>query len=95
MPPNKRPVLKTGELAYWDSVRGMVPCKVTKITGKSGPAGSDQQVYAKLTAARSPYKRGELVSGWGLHFVPRAAYFRRRLGSRIGYYTVTVDRVST
>jgi hypothetical protein len=85
-----RPVLRAGSLAYWDSMSGMIPCKVTAIEGKSGAASSDQTVAFRLTADRGAYKRGERFECWALHVVPRDAYFKRRHGARIGYYTVEV-----
>lgn len=66
-----RPVLKTGDLAALDTFAGAIPCKVLSITGTSGRCGSDQGVTVRLTAARGAYKRGEVLTAWGLHVVPR------------------------
>lgn len=91
-PKDLRPVLRAGCLAYWDSMSGPIPCKVISITGKSGPASSDQAVSFKITAHRGPYKRGEVFCDvWALHVVPRGALKQRRLGARITYYTVEVQ----
>ena len=86
-----RPVLRSGDRAYWDTFAGMIPVKVLSISGESGAAGSKQNVKFKLTGERGPYKRGEIHESWALHVVPRGAYFPRRYGARIGYYTVEVD----
>ena len=81
--------LKTGDLAYYDSLAGCLPCKVLSITGHSGPGGSSQTVTFKLTADRSRYgfKRSEVLTAWGLHVCPRRAVH----GNRIRFYTVQAD----
>lgn len=63
--------LKTGDLAFFDSLSGLVPCKVISITGKSGPASALQAVRFKLTVSRGRYKRGEVLSSSALHVCPR------------------------
>ena len=63
--------LRTGDLAYYNSFSGLIPCKVTKITGPFGFAGSEQNVTFTLTANRGPYRRGESLTQWALHVVPR------------------------
>ncbi len=83
-----RPVLRVGDLAYYDSMVGMIPCRVMAIRGESGPASSASSALVKTTAARNGWPRGTMFDTWTLHVVPRAAYFRRRYDARIGYYTV-------
>ena len=50
--------LTVGSKALYDSISGLIPCKVTAITGKSGIASSEQQVTVLLTATRGAYRRG-------------------------------------
>lgn len=81
--------LKTGDLAFYDTFAGMIPCKVIGITGRSGPAGSNQTVRFQITAKRGAYKRGEILERWGLHVCPRGAVH----GQRIRFYCVEADNV--
>jgi hypothetical protein len=85
---NTRPVLRAGDLAYVDSMAGMIPCLVISIRGKSGAPSAEQRVIVRLTARRGCYARGLKMEEFGNRIVPRAAYFPRRHGARIGYYTV-------
>ena len=78
--------LKTGDLAYYDSFAGLIPCKVLAITGRSGRCGSDQSVTVKLTAKRGAWKAGETIHAWGLHVCPRGSV----RGNRIKPYNVEV-----
>lgn len=78
--------LTIGSLAYFDSFAGLIPCKVTQITGRSGFANSAQSVTLVLTANRGAYKRGEKIETNGLHAVPRKAVHGRM--QRIRAYQV-------
>lgn len=85
--------LKAGELAYFDSSSGLVPCKVLSIKGKSAKcARSDQMVTLKLTAARGPYKRGEILQTPAFWAVPRDAIRRTKYSTRIAAYAVECDQ---
>lgn len=86
--------LKTGDLAYFDCFAGLIPCKVTSIVGLSGPCGSNQNVTVILTAARGAYRKGESLTSWGLHIVPRKAVRAlrsRNCSPRILPYNVQCD----
>lgn len=97
-------VLRTGALACYDSMCGMLPCKVLAIRPNvlvahgepapncDGPASNRQMVTVRLTADRPPWKKGEVLEAWGLRVVPRDAYFPRGYGRTIGYYTVECDK---
>lgn len=85
-----RPILRVGNLAYYDGITCMIPCKVLTIEGSSGAASSEQSVLIKTTAKRIGFPKGTLFNTLGHNVVPRAAYFKRRYGARIGYYTVEV-----
>jgi hypothetical protein len=87
-----RSVLRSGMTALFDSMAGMIPVKVLSITGESGAPSSRQEVKARVTRDTGGYKKGEVLSEWGLRIVPRAAFSARRHGARITYYTVEVDR---
>lgn len=88
-----RPVLRVGELAYWDSFAGLIACRVTDIRAMkqfaSGAPTSEQKVFFTVTATRNRiYKHGEKLQGTALSVVPRKAISHRRYGARITYYTV-------
>lgn len=87
------PTLRAGALAYFDSfVAGLVPCKVLSIKGESAEcARSDQEVTLKLTAARGPYKRGEIMQSSALWVAPRDAIRRTKYSARITAYAVECD----
>lgn len=54
-----------GNLAYYETVSsGLVPCKVTAYDGY-------QTVYFTVTADRGVFKRGEKLSSWPIHVIPR------------------------
>ena len=82
-----RPVLTVGALAYLDAFTAIVPCKVLKIEGESGAPGM-QLVTVRVTADRKAWKRGEIYTSLARHVCPRDAFYWRRPGARIGYYTV-------
>lgn len=96
-----RPVLRAGALAIADRYNYCVPCRVLEIL----PAASDyaidkpfpstpgsQAVRVQFTASRGPYKRGERMEITASNCYPRDAFFPRRHGARIGYYTVEETR---
>ena len=84
------PVLRVGDLAYYDGVCGIIPCKVMAMTGTSGAPSTDQCVTVRFTVTRHGWKRGDELRCFSFCVIPRAAYFKRRYGARIGYYTVEV-----
>lgn len=52
-------------LAYWDSLKGVIPCRTTcDLT-------SDTRVSIQITANRKPYKKGEVLT------VPRNHVWKR------------------
>jgi hypothetical protein len=75
--------LATGNLAYFDSFAGMVPCWIVAINGPSGAPSTAQSVTIKFTAKRGPYKRGETYTTSGLHVCPRGA-------ARFGKHCTTI-----
>lgn len=84
-----RPVLRKGCLAYYDSLAGLLPCKVLSVTGKPGAPSSESEAIVKLTANRGPWKRGEVLAAmWTIHVVPRKAVSRRGPFVRVAYYAV-------
>jgi hypothetical protein len=85
--------LKVGQLAYYDSFFGPIPCKVTAITGESGLASTSQAVTVVLTASRGTYgvyKQGEQIETNGLHVFPRNASVTRGGIRRILPYRIEV-----
>jgi hypothetical protein len=86
------PILKTGDVAYWDTFAGAVPCRVTAITGTSGMCGTAQKVQFTLTAGRGPYKSGEEHEDFGHSVFPRNCLCKRLYTSHIRPYVVQVDQ---
>lgn len=80
--------LKADGAAYYDSVAGLIPCRVLSIRGESGLASSKQEVTIAITASLGPYKRSEILSSDALSVVPRAAVKRRKHGVVIIPYSV-------
>lgn len=85
------PLLIPGSLAYFDTFAGLIPCRVDRIEGTQRPDGipsSEQTAHFTLTANRGAYKRGEKLSAWVLHVVPRKAIKVRSGQFRIGAYRI-------
>lgn len=89
--------LRSGDLAYYDSFSGLLPCKVLSITGPSGNPSSSQTVSVKLTASifgagvgSELYKRGEILESSGLRVVARRAV-HGKYKNRIRLFEVIAD----
>ena len=81
--------LEIGSKAYYDSMSGLVACKVIDIRGVDGMCSSRQTVTLKITARNSRlYTRGEIIETWGLHAVPRKSVRMRGGQYRIRAYAV-------
>jgi hypothetical protein len=61
-------------LAYFDSFAGLVPCRLLAV-GDFSDSGSLARI--RITAARGPYRRGDLETVSLRRVVPRAAVYRR------------------
>jgi hypothetical protein len=75
--------LKVGNLAYFDSFAGLVPCWIVAIVGPAGNPSTEQRVTVKFTAKRGPYKRNETIETSGLRVCPRGA-------ARLGKHCTTI-----
>ncbi len=85
-------VLKSGDLAYFDSFAGLVACRVQTITGTSGVASTAQTVRFRITAAgNKTSNRGEILETSALHVCPRNAVHRVGLFFKIRCYQVQCD----
>ena len=63
-----------GELAYLDSFAGLIPVKVLRVDESTG------EIFAKVTASRSSYRRGQVVKTANSNrMVPRANVRRNRI----------------
>ena len=82
--------LAVGNLAYFDSFAGMVPCWIMTIVGPSGVPSTSQRITIKFTAKRGPYKRGETLETFGLHVCPRGAAKFGKHGTTIRPYQFAV-----
>lgn len=85
------PVLRKGHAAYYDGLIGVIPCKIDSIsTGQPGDTrpGSNQQVTATITRTVGAFRKGQTLTGWGLHFFPREALGRRQHSMYIKPYRV-------
>lgn len=93
----KTPILKTGVLAYLDTLcNGLVPLKVIRVERDHRQDGKPvAHVVARITADRGAYKRGEVVTTESaVRIVPRDAVRRLRgqVFPRIYPYSVEVDQ---
>jgi hypothetical protein len=91
------PILTAGSKAYFDSfLNGLIPCKVLAVReSKIELSHSDVpliRVQFKLTAARGPYKRGEVLDASNNFVVPRGAVYLRSGQYRIGFYRTEVSQ---
>lgn len=69
-----------GDLAYFDSFHGLIPCKVIEVdTPPSLTHDLGTRVTVKVTADRSPvYKRGEtIITDCATRVVPRCRIYTR------------------
>lgn len=83
--------LKSGDLAFYDGLTGLIPCKVLSIKGPSGNASSGQSISIRITARAYGYTKGETMYGiWGLHVIPRKSV-NGRYRNRIRPYQVQSD----
>ena len=80
--------LQIGDKAYYDSLRGLIACKVIDIRGTDGMASTAQTVTLKVTGKHRLYSRGEFIETSGLHAVPRKAVHIRDGSFRIRAYSV-------
>lgn len=77
----ERPVpLHLGDLAYYDSFTGLIPCKVLDV--ENGWA-----TEIKITATRGGYKKGERLYG----FSPRHVIRRAQIHVKNGQYRIRSD----
>ena len=74
--------LKRGSLAYYDSLRGLVPCKVLSVTGNAAESrpSSSHEVKLQVTndstnqwGEKSCYRKGEIITCSSIRAVPRKA----------------------
>ena len=71
-------------LAYYNSLRGLIPCKVTAITDDN----LGMRFALKLTASRYPFTRGDVLLDCSAHnVIPRHAVRRRRYSAAILPYS--------
>lgn len=105
-----RQILKTGDLAYLDTMAGLVACRVLAIRnihthphvlssrapGGTYRASSDIQCKVQITATKPAcYKHGEVLRDvWSLHVIPRKSVYTHRGHYRIGQYDVQTDTES-
>ncbi|GAA3751110.1 hypothetical protein [Micromonospora maritima] len=78
--------LASGDLAFWDTFSGLVPCRVLSIAGTEGDPSTGQKFKIKLTAERGPYKAGEEIDTLGTSVVHRKGVYVRN-----GQYRVLIN----
>lgn len=85
------PTIGTGDLAYFDTFSGLVPCRIVSVTDRETYYGRvETDVVVKLTATRGAYLKGELVTADPAHVVPRQNV--RRSGGHLRINTRYVVR---
>lgn len=72
-----------GTLAYLDTMRGLVPCKVIAVKEPSDGHHFTETVTVRVTATRPLYKRGEVVNRWAPSVIPRSHVFTQGFQYRV------------
>lgn len=72
-----------GDLAFYDTFSGCIPCKVLSISGSPGNT-SQCRIIFKLTTSRGAYRCGEVLESDALKVIPRPYVKRNRI---FGGYT--------
>lgn len=72
-------VFHEGTAAYYDTLQGLIPCKVLEITetGVGFRVGPRNIIKFKLTADRGAYKKGEILTA-DARLVPPQKMIRKR-----------------
>ena len=86
----------TDKLAYWDTLAGLVPCKVIRIEMSPDPDWTDPFGYkycviAKVTADRGPYHKGEQIAQSPARVWPRDCSKPARGSYGMRYYVGRYD----
>lgn len=87
---NKNLTIKTGDTAYYDTMRGLQRVKILSITGKTGPSGSNQRVKVKIVGP-GVFNKGSIENVHGNFIVPKDAIWRKKYKTIILPYTVIAD----
>jgi hypothetical protein len=69
---------KTGELVYYDSMAGLVKCKIIAMNWDSTPTimPNSQKFTLRVTALNHPiYKHGEFIESSRLWTIPRSSVY--------------------
>ena len=62
----------TGDLAYYDSFDGMIPCKILDIEDRFDQGNmTHKYITARITATRKGWKKGDLYTARDYRFIPR------------------------
>jgi hypothetical protein len=85
-------VLRSGMVARYDGLRGLVCVRVLSITGTSGPCSTEQRVAFRVTREAHGWSVGDIRECFALHVIPVAAVHRRRYSTTIRRYRVECDR---
>lgn len=80
-------VLKTGCKAYFDGLRGCIPCKVLSIKGQFVRPSMQTKVRVQFTKTMLGYREGEILNSHSIRIFPAKALS----GQRIRPYNVECD----
>ena len=83
--------LKVGDLAYFDGMLRLAKCKVISINGKSEYPSSSVNVEIQFTEEYTGYEKGKIITTSSIWVIPRTVVKKRKLGTRIGFYTVNLQ----
>lgn len=80
-----RNVFHEGTAAYYDTISGLIPCKVLSIEqpGYGFRCGPYNVIRFKLTADRGAYKKGEILTADAMRVPPQTMILRRKYSSTI------------
>lgn len=70
--------MKIGTLAYWDTLAGLVACKIAALPTAHPYTGSRVVTVEVTATGHNIYKRGEVHTLPLRHVVPRSSIYRRR-----------------
>lgn len=84
------PILRIGDNAYYDSMGGLIPCKVLSIVSEAPVQASEAIKPNSWVKVRIRLRGGSEASVWSLYVVPRAAIRRSKYATLISPYLIQV-----
>lgn len=80
--------LLVGQNAYYDSMSGLILCKVLHLSGSSASPTVSIKVEVQVLKSAGAYTAGERVSTNSVHVAPPAAVRHGKYTTTFGHYAV-------